>query len=306
LKKILNACLCLIILIFPATSAAIENQDVLSLIGYEFTNVKTGKLEIDYRMDFMDYEYDTEPGKIYGISNAIFLAYDVARPISLNIMIPYVYRKDKMGTESPREEADFGDASIGGKAELYSGKNLSLNLNINYFFSTGKSPYENNMEIDIPTGSGYDSIQTIFSIGTSFHPFFPFLSLQYNKGFSIKNLDTFRYGTSLEEVKPADILGGELGIGFPVSEKFTVLLGYKYLRYWNGEYRFSHGAMKLQDFIEASFNIGFGWKISDLIAMHLNLMKNIEDDSSVYYEPIYQYYQAMPDYQINLSVLFTF
>jgi len=287
----------LMILIFPAGAYAVEDQDVVSLIGYEFTTVKTGRLEIDYRLDLVYYKFDKVNNALevedvgeYGVSNALFFSYDVVHPISLNMLIPFIYNYSDMGTETPKDTADLGDVSIGAKAQLHSSKHVTINLNVNYAAATGTSPYEINPDLDLATGNGYNSIQSELSVCTRFHRVYPFLSLQYHKNFSIEDINQNRFGSTLMEVDPGDIFGTELGMGVSVSEKISVLFGVDYRYHAETERVYSFGTRELADGASASLFAGFGWKFSERAAVHVKIKSghaldtDEESDLSDYYQ----------------------
>jgi hypothetical protein len=289
----------LLSLIIPPNLYSLENQDVVSHIGYPFTSIETGKLEMDYRLDVAIDEYDSISGnyqiiqeRLYNISNTFFLSYDVSRPFSLNLSIPIVYARRDIERERSANNFGIGDISIGSKIQLYCSQHTALCFNINYVAATGESPYEKNPEIEIATGNGYDSIQTKVTMAKMLHPVFPFMSLHYNKNFPVKNLNNFRYGKELDEVRPADTTGSNLGVGFAASEKISFLFELFYQYHFGGEYIYTTGAVPVMDCAEAGINLGFGWKISEKAAIYLGLSKGLSEDGS--------------DYQFSLRIPFIF
>jgi hypothetical protein len=288
-------------LILPAGADAIENQDVVSLIGYEFNTVKTGKLEIDYRLGLTYDEYKisnnawiTESQKEYGISNALFLSYDVVCPLSLNVLAPFVYKYSDMGTEKSKDFADIGDVSIGAKVQLHNSKHMTINLNVNYVAPTGRSPYEINPDHDLATGNGYNSVQSELSVCTWFHRVYPFLSLQYYKNFSIQDLNQNRYGSTLKEVDPGDVFGTELGVGVDVSEKISLLFGLNYRYHASEEKVFLSGTREVMDDASVGLSAGFGWKFSKISAINVTIAEKFYSDPDEI--------QGFPDYQIHLRI----
>ena len=293
LRTFINRLILFILIIAPSSLHALEDSDVISHIGYDFMEVMPGNLEIDYRLDIYVDKYDfiinafnTEHVKYYAITNAFFLSYDVAGPVSLNCLIPYVYAYSDQGSENSITVSDMGDISLGAKAQLYQSAKTALNFNLKYILSTGKSPYKVNSG-ELSTGSGYDSIQTRLTLVKKHKPVYPYFGVHYYNNLKINDFNNLRYGSELDSLDPGKVVGIDLGLGIAASENFSLQFGIEYDYYHGAEYHYKAGTTPVMDYSTKDITIGCGWKITDKTALHLTFLRGIDDDSTDYQVHLY-------------------
>lgn len=289
MRTFINRLILFILITTPSNLQALEDSDVISHIGYDFMEVTPGNLEIDYRLDIdmdkyniISNAYDIEDTKDYAITNAFFLSYDVAGPISLNCLIPFVYAYSDQGSENSKTVSDMGDTSLGAKAQLYQSAKTVLNFNLKYILSTGKSPYKVNPELELATGNGYDSIQARLTLVKKHKPIYPYFGAHYYNHLKVNGLNNYRYGAELDSVDPGKELGFDLGLGIAASENFSLQFGIEYDYHYSMEYHYTSGTTPIMDYATADITIGCGWTLTDKTALHLNFLKGIGDHSTDY------------------------
>jgi TolA-binding protein len=247
-----------------------KEKDILSSAGRRYTMMRAGTMGIVYGFN---YEYnnsstfrDNSPLQYnyHNVTNSISTEYALLDNVTLIAAVPFVYKYDKVETESARSVTDMGDASFSVSMQpIKAGGNFpSAILNAGFIFPTGSSPYEGALG-DLSTGSGLYSMSLGTSLSKSVDPVVAFGSLSYQHSLKKSGLNQNWGGKILEEVVPGDTLGIGIGMGIGIAYQVYASISYSYSYGFGTQYNYrSAPSQKTGTDISSSINIGTSWRLA--------------------------------------------
>jgi len=178
--------------------------------------------------------------------------------LEVDLKLPYVYRSDstvsrEIFTGTAVENVfstsgkDIGDAELGLRYQLNNGgpDRAYYVGSLRFKSRTGRDPFSvvtdctrrcvgpnasgTGLPLELPTGSGFHSLQPGLTWLFPSDPAVFFGSVSYLRNFKRSNLSRTVLGGEKEflgEVKPGDILGFNFGMGLGLNEKASLSLGY--------------------------------------------------------------------------------
>ncbi len=178
----------------------------------------------------------------------------VTNRMELEAKVPYVYRSDDQLTRplnigAGRDELFTSTGQGIGDVEAtarYQFNETSVDKpvyigSLRFKSHTGKDPFEvltdttlapelitNRLETELPTGSGFYTLQPGVTILYPTDPavFFGGLNYQYNFARSDVTMNTTQGDVDIGDVKPGDVIGYNFGMGLALNEKSSFSLGY--------------------------------------------------------------------------------
>jgi hypothetical protein len=269
-----------------------REEEVLSSAGRAYVLAKEGTLEVEYNGR---YSHTSSPNTV-GISNHTFrhtfiAEYAVRNNFTVNFNIPFVYKYDRIGSDSSRDNSDIGNISIGCQwqpIEVRSGWPTSIFF-MSYSLDTGESPYDSYPNAELSTANGYDSITLGVSLSKTIDPLVVFGSLSYSYNDDITGIG----GGVLEKVQTGDDIGFSLGFGFALAYNVSMNMQYQHnyrLRTklkWEGG-----GSSNLATATSSMFKIGTSWRLSRKKTFHFTLGMGLTEND--------------PDMSLTIRLPFTF
>jgi hypothetical protein len=201
---------------------------------------------------------DVREEKNSTVTAAATFRYGLGKRFELEAKIPYVYRSDSTisreiftGTAADRafetSGKAIGDVELAGRYQLNDG-----GVDKPYYIAgmrlksrTGRDPFQvvtdcqtrcvgenvtgTGLPLDLPTGSGFYSVQPNLTWLLPSDPAIFFGGLSYTKNFKRKNVyRTVLSGAQeyLGEVRPGDVVGLNFGMGLALNEKASFSVGY--------------------------------------------------------------------------------
>ncbi len=191
------------------------------------------------------------------VTAALATRYGVTNRLELEVRLPYVYRSDdtvsreiNAGTATERVFSatgmHLGDIELGARYQLNDGGMDSPFYigTLRYKSRTGKDPFSvvtdcvqrcvgnttgTGLPLDLPTGSGFTSLQGGLTMLFPSDPAVFFGSVTYTHNFSRDNV-TRQVLNGEEEflgtIAPGDVIGFNFGMGLALNEKSTFSIGY--------------------------------------------------------------------------------
>jgi hypothetical protein len=177
----------------------------------------------------------------------------VTNRMELEAKVPYVYRSDDQIARpfNTGSSSDILDSSTGqGLGDIEATARYQFNEtsvdkpvfigSLRFKSRTGKDPFEvlsvqsipelaiNRIEAELPTGSGFYTLQPGLTVLYPTDPavFFGGLNYQYNFSRSGVTLNTDKGQVDLGTVNPGDVIGYNFGMGLALNEKSSFSLGY--------------------------------------------------------------------------------
>ena len=187
---------------------------------------------------------------------ALSVRYGVSNRLEVEAKVPYIYRSDDTvsrelftGTATDRifstSGKSIGDVEIGARYQLNDGgadKPYFIST-LRYKSRTGKDPFQvvtdcvtrcvgnatgSGLPIDLPTGSGFNSIQPGLTWLFPSDPAVFFGSFSYTYNFGRSNLSRQVLNSEREflgSIKPGNVFGTNFGLGIGLNEKSSLSLG---------------------------------------------------------------------------------
>jgi len=177
----------------------------------------------------------------------------ITNRLEIEAKIPYVYRSDSVierplniGTAQDQTFASsgsgIGDVEFTGRYQFNDGGADSTYYigTLRLKTRTGKDPFEvqtqaiapgvitNELQTELPTGSGFFTIQPGLTMLYPADPavFFGSVSYQHNIKRSNVSLNTTTGSVFLGEVKPGDVIGFNFGMGLALNDRSSFSIGY--------------------------------------------------------------------------------
>lgn len=183
------------------------------------------------------------------ISPALRLSYGLTNRLEVSLKVPYVWRDDKLRATIPQIEGEENEPATlesdrdgNGLGDIEASLSYQLNRGLNgwpYFLSnlrykstTGDGPFDvsrnaDGIETELPTGSGFHSIEPSITMLYPTDPavFFANLGYLFNLSDDIdKNFGEQRVG----KVDPGDATRISFGMGLSLNPRSSFTIGYKH------------------------------------------------------------------------------
>lgn len=159
--------------------------------------------------------------------------------LEADIRIPYVYRKDRNTDTSTSQKTTIegngiGDIDFGLAYQLNQGKNdwPFFVGNLRYKTNNADGPFDvdydsNNVAEELPTGTGFHSVEASLTAIKVSDPavLFANLGYVYNIG---RSIDRTFGDTRVLDVDPGNAINASAGMGFSINPDLSFTLGYKH------------------------------------------------------------------------------
>ncbi len=266
-----------------------EEKEVLSAAGRDYTLMKQGLLGIEYNFAYSYYSFDVlteainvEQRSNHSLINSISMEYALWNNFTTNLIFPFVYKYDKIGTDDEKDVSDIGDVSLGFLYQPFKTDSVwpATIFTSSYKFDWGRSPYEIIPEEELATGSGYATVSAGLSFSKTVDPIIAFGNLSYAYNFIKDGLDQKRRnGLSLEKVEPGERLGFTLGMGYALSYNVSLNFSFQYSHQLNTKYYWSNDTDTDSGARTSSvFSIGSGWRLSPKQSISFKLGIGLTDE----------------------------
>lgn len=221
---------------------AYSSSNRVSIVGYTIIPALTIGL-----IDVREVRRNTFTGNVTG-------RWGVTNRMELEAKVPYVYRSDDQLTRPLNLGAgrdDLYTSSGQGLGDVEATARYQFNEtsvdkpvyigSLRFKSRTGKDPFEvltdttqapelitNRIETELPTGSGFYTLQPGITMLYPTDPavFFGGLNYQYNFARSNVTMNTTQGDVNLGEVDPGDVIGFNFGMGLALNERSSFSLGY--------------------------------------------------------------------------------
>ncbi len=177
------------------------------------------------------------------IQNSHRFRLGITNRLEADIRVPYVYRTDttsetntttNVTTRSTLEGNGFGDIDSGLSYQLDHGQEdwPFLVANLRYKMANANGPFDvnydsNNIATELPSGTGYHSLEASMTAIKVSDPAVLFANLGYVHNFDTSIDKTFG-DTKALEISPGDAINVSGGLGFSINPKTSFSLGYKH------------------------------------------------------------------------------
>ena len=222
---------------------AYSSSNRVSIVGYTIIPAITIGV-----IDVREVKRNTFTGNATG-------RWGVTNRLELEAKVPYVYRSDDQIARAWNTGSSFDDTldnSTGqGLGDIEATARYQFNEtsvdkpvyigSLRFKSRTGKDPFEvlsnqilspelstNRIEAELPTGSGFYTLQPGLTVLYPTDPavFFGGLNYQYNFSRSGVTMNTTQGPVDLGTVDPGDVIGYNFGMGLALNEKSSFSLGY--------------------------------------------------------------------------------
>lgn len=232
--------------------------------------------------------------------------YGLTPRLEIEAKIPYLYRSDDTLSRpidlTPTSESRLFSADGKGLGDIEFAARYQLNLpkgddpfyvaGLRFKTRTGTDPFEveyaagttaltgGSLQMELPTGSGFYSLQTSLSAVLPSDPavFFGGINYLYNIKRDINKRVGGATGVDIGEVDPGDSIGINLGMGLSINEKSSFSLGYEHT--WIGKTE-SDGvtpptALSTQ---LASWLLGYSYRLNKTTNLNVSIAAGLTNDT---------------------------
>ncbi|MBT2325561.1 acetate kinase [Variovorax paradoxus] len=233
----------------------------------------------------------------------------VTNRLELEAKVPYVYRSDstisrELFTGSANERVfetsgrSIGDIELAARYQLNEGKgNWPYMIgSLRFKTRTGKDPFEvvtdcvtrcignttgTGLPLDLPTGSGFYSLQTGLTWLLPTDPAVFFGSFTYTHNFGRDNLSRLVLNGEREfigEVKPGNVFGVNFGMGLALNERSSFSLGVEL----NSIGKTKQNGMPVMTSVRTQLStlmLGYSYRISDKTSLNVSVGAGLTRDT---------------------------
>lgn len=226
----------------PGLQYSYSSSSRVSIVGYTIIPALTVGL-----IDVREVKRNTFTGSLTG-------RWGVTNRFELEAKLPYVYRSDDVlarpiNSGSGRDElfsstgSGIGDVEVTGRYQFNDGgidKPYYIGT-LRFKSRTGKDPFEvetdttsspnvisNEIQKELPTGSGFYTLQPGLTVLYPTDPavFFGSVNYQYNFKRSGVTMNTTAGPVDLGDIEPGGVLGFNFGMGLALNERSSFSIGY--------------------------------------------------------------------------------
>jgi cell division protein FtsB len=267
------------------------DEAILSAAGRDYTLMKPGNLGFELNVSYTGDAYDGITSDSSGISavnhnayhtlsTGFYIEFPVKDNMTVTSNIPFVYKySSQSNSKTAKDVSDIGDVSFGCQLQpIKSGGDFpALILSSSLTCPTGRSPYKIDTTREMSTGNGGYSVSLGCNLSKSVDPVVAFGGVQYGHGFDINKLN-FKSGTQgeagiyLKGVRPGDVYSFSMGIGYSLSYKVNLTMGYQYSYQAKTHYDWvGQNDTKSEGAISSELSIGTGWTITPKRSMNVKV-----------------------------------
>ena len=224
----------------------------------------------------------------FTVANTVRLG--VTNDFEVELRVPYVFRDDEItsrpfGTGSAQDttralsDSNLGDIEFAGHYQINRGLNDWPIFIGNFRFKTrtGEDPFEvardqNGQELELPTGSGFYSLQPSITAILPTDPAVLFANLSYT--FNLER----DVGGTFGDVDSGDVFGANFGAGIALNERTSISLGYEHSVVGKTEQNGSDvpGSDTLQ---VGSFLFGGSFRLNDRVSFNVTTSLGATEDA---------------------------
>jgi uncharacterized protein YcfL len=279
-----------------------QEKAVLTAAGRDYTMMQKGKFELDYSLR---YEYISSSSIIsattvvahanHTIRNIIDVQYGLRNNITTDINVPYIYVYDKSGSDTAKDNSDWGDITLSLDYQPFKsgGDWPTTTITMSAILPTGRSPYEINRDTDLPTGGGLYGFSLGVNMSKSIDPAVVFGAISGSYHFTGRGLSQNINGAILDEVKPGMSFSAAIGLAYAISYALSMNIQFQYGYNMSTDYSFTNAAdMTVPAYSTGSLIIGMGWRVSPKTTLSFSLGIGLTKDD--------------PDFFLLFRVPFTF
>jgi hypothetical protein len=226
----------------PGLQYGYSSSSRVSIVGYTIIPALTVGL-----IDVREVKRNTFTGSLTG-------RWGLTNRFEIEAKLPYVYRSDDvlarpLNSGSGRDELfsstgnGIGDVEVTGRYQFNNGgidKPYYIGT-LRFKSRTGKDPFEvetdttssphlisNEIQKELPTGSGFYTLQPGLTVLYPTDPavFFGSINYQYNFKRSNVTMNTTQGSIDLGDVEPGDVIGFNFGMGLALNERSSFSIGY--------------------------------------------------------------------------------
>lgn len=214
----------------------------------------------------------------------------------LELKVPYVIRNDRVSFVIPQidpnqtltEEIDghgLGDVEVAAHYQINSGLNdwpIFIG-NLRYKSTTGTGPFdvgrdENGLETELPTGSGFHSLEPSVTVLYPSDPAVFFANLGYLYTIKDDVNETFNDQT-IGEVDPGDAYRVSFGMAYSINERSSFTLGYKHDFIGETDTEVNGVNLSTNSLDVGSLLLGYSFQFDENLAANLNLELGVTADA---------------------------
>lgn len=226
--------------------------------------------------------------------------------LELEMKLPYVYREDTFGAAGPSPidgDASFernlsgdglGDIELAAHYQLNRGRNNApfFVANLRYKSTTGEGPFDIRRDVDgleqeLPTGSGFHSIEPSLTILYPSDPavYFANIGYLYNISDNVNQrlVDNEDNEFTITEIDPGDAVRVSFGMAYSINPRTSFTLGYKNDFIGRTETTFTDGAVTTvqnsSTLNVGSMLLGYSYQLDQNTAINLGLEFGVTDDA---------------------------
>lgn len=273
-----------------------SETEILTAAGREYTLIPRSFLGFEYNLTYYYFSTDilmdmrsSDGGRLaverrgnHTFVNSLVTEYGLLDNLSLNFVLPFVYKYDKRSIEGNREVTDLGDTALGVQYQPFksAARWPDFIFVLEGSFPTGRSPYKINSSKDLATGSGYYSAGAGLTFSKTVDPVVAFGSIRYSHPFATGDARQIQPGGQvLDRVEAGDTYAFSLGMAFAVSYRTSLNFSYQYAYHHPTEYIFETGeSFESNSWVTSSFGIGAGWRLSPRFSLYLRVNIGLTSD----------------------------
>ena len=216
--------------------------------------------------------------------------------LELELKVPYVIRNDRVSFVIPQvdpnqtltEEIDghgLGDIEVAAHYQINSGLNdwpIFIG-NLRYKSTTGTGPFDvgrdaNGLETELPTGSGFHSVEPSVTVLYPSDPAVFFANLGYL--YTVKDdVDETFNDQTIGEVDPGDAYRISFGMAYSVNERTSFTLGYKHDFIGETDTEINGVNLSTNSLDVGSVLLGYSFQFDENLAANLNLELGVTADA---------------------------
>lgn len=233
-------------------------------------------------------------------SPALTLRYGLNDRLEFEAKVPYVMRDDRVSFLIPQASAPdiertdnldgdgLGDIEVAAHYQI-TGTSPYLIGNLRFKTKTGEGPFdikrdEFGVEEELPTGSGFYTLEPSLTVLYPTDPVVLFASVSYQWTFG-EDVNEDIGQITVRDVDPGDAVGLAFGMGFSVNDDFSFSLGYKHTYVWGTETEIvapppsGKREEKSNSLHLGSFLFGMGYRVADNVGVNLDMEIGATDDA---------------------------
>lgn len=222
--------------------------------------------------------------------------YGITDRWEVNVRVPFVHRTDTTTTSpvfnqnqvqpliTSTSGSNLGDIEFGTSYQINAGQDgwPFFVANLRFKTVTGRSPFDvpifattdadgtfrQGLERELPTGSGFYSVEPGFTVIFPTDPVVFFANARYiiNLGRTQNVANPANGQRTPVRLNPGDGIGLSIGMGFAINERASFSLGYEHTFVLPS----SQAGVRLQgsSYDSGSFNLGFTYRVSDSVSVN--------------------------------------